>query len=103
MDSEQRRHPREDVYTAIMVSPNGHEHRAAILNLSESGARMGLPEDFERGVGTALRMFFALDDDETVVLYGHVVRVAIDHLGVEFNPCQEDDIRYLMKQLPRPR
>ena len=98
---EHRRHPREDTYQAIMVSPNGHQHRASVLNLSESGARVGLPEDFHRAVGAELKLYFPLEDKETVMLKGHVVRVAVDHVGVEFNSLQEDDIRYLMRHIPR--
>ena len=100
MDTEEkRRTPREDLFTAIMISPNGHENRATIFNMSESGARVGLPEDFERNVGAALRLFFELDESETVMLNAHVVRVAVDHLGVEFEPRQEADIRHVMSEL----
>ena len=34
---ERRRHARTDVATAIMVSPNGHENRTTVFDLSESG------------------------------------------------------------------
>lgn len=99
MDSEEkRRHPRQDVFTAVMVSPNGHEHRATVFNLSESGARLGLPSDFERNVGADLRVFFTLDDDQTVMLNARIVRVAVDHLGLQFGPSQEQDIRNVMSE-----
>jgi hypothetical protein len=96
---ERRRHQRENVLSAIMISPNGHENRAMVYDLSESGARVGLPADFEHEVGAGLRLFFMLDDNETIVLNAHIVRVAIDHLGVQFAPAQESDIRYLMSEL----
>jgi hypothetical protein len=35
------------------------------------------------------------------MLKGHVVRVAVDHVGVEFLPAQEDDIRHVMRHIPR--
>jgi len=98
---ENRKYPREDVYQAIMVSPNGHQHRASVLNLSASGARVGLPGDFRRAVGSELKLYFPIEDHETVMLTGHVVRVAVDHVGVEFNPMQDDDIRYVMQHIPR--
>lgn len=104
MDNEEkRRHPREDVFTAIMISPNGHEHRAAVFNLSESGAHVGLPADFERNVGAALRLFFLLEDERTVILNAHIVRVAVDHLGVQFAPFQERHIRHLITELAGTR
>ena len=100
---EKRRHARQEVFTAIMISPNGHENRSAVYDLSESGARIGLPEDFEHEVGASVRLFFLLDDSETVVLQAHIARVAIDYLGVEFSPAQEDNIRYLMGELVAQR
>lgn len=97
--TEQRRHPRTDVLTAIMVSPNGHENRAAVFNLSESGAMVGLPVDFERSVGAAIRLFFTLHDQDTVILNAEIARVAVDHLGVRFAPFQENDIRHVMADI----
>lgn len=96
---DQRRHPRADVLTAIMISPNGHENWATVFNLSESGAMVGLPPDFRREIGAALRLFFQLDDDDTVILRARVARVAVDHLGLQFAPFQERDIRHLMAEL----
>jgi len=98
---ERRRHRRADVFTAIMISPNGHENRSTVYDLSESGVRVGLPEDFEHAVGAGVRLFFQLDDNETVTLNGNIVRVAIDHLGVQFAPAQDEQIRYLMSELVR--
>ena len=98
---EKRRQWRAQVFTAIVISPNGHENRSTVYDLSESGARVGLPEDFEHAVGAGVRLFFLLDDNETVVLNASIVRVAIDYLGVQFAPAQEDDIRYLMAELVR--
>lgn len=100
---EKRRHQRHNVFSAIMISPNGHENRATVYDLSESGARVGLPDDFEHDVGASLRLFFLLDETETVILNAHIVRVAIDHLGVQFAPAQEDDIRHLMTELAAAR
>ena len=98
-DQDQRRHPRADVCTAIMVSPNGHENRATVFNISESGAMVGLPPDFERGIGAVVRLFFRLHDHDTIILNAQVARVAVDHLGVQFAPFQEHDIRRVMDDL----
>ena len=96
---ERRRHPRSDVVSAIMISPNGHENRAAVFDLSESGARVGLPDDFEHGVGATVRLFFPLERAPPVVIGARIVRVAIDHLGLAFNEGQESKVRGLMDQL----
>jgi hypothetical protein len=100
---EKRRSPREDVFTTIMISPNGHENRATVYNVSESGARVGLPPDFKRNVGAPVRLFFTVDEDETIVLEAEVVRVAVDHLGVQFMPSQEEDIRHVMREFTQSR
>ena len=98
-NEEKRRHRRQNVMSAIMISPNGHEHRTSVYDLSESGARVGVPADFQRNVGAGLRLFFLLDNEQTVVLDAHLVRIAVDHLGVQFAPAQEQDIRHLMTEL----
>jgi hypothetical protein len=100
---EKRRSPREDVFTTIMISPNGHENRATVYNVSESGARVGLPPDFKRNVGAPVRLFFTVDEDETIILEAEVVRVAVDHLGVQFMPSQEEDIRHVMREFTQSR
>lgn len=95
---EKRRHHREEGYTAIMISPNGHENRATVFNLSQSGARVGLPQDFKRNVGAPVRLFFTVEDHQTIIISAHVVRVAVDYLGVEFESAQEEDIRHVMSE-----
>jgi len=96
---DRRRHERAEVATAIMVSPNGHENRTTVYDLSESGARIGLPVDFEFGVGAGVRLFFPLLRGPTVVLGAKIVRVAIDHLGIEFGTGQEAAISQLREAL----
>jgi hypothetical protein len=97
MDIERRRYPRQNTLMAIMITPNGHRHSASVLDLSEGGARIRLPEDdWTPHTGANLRLFFEIDPDQTVVVQGQVVRVCIDHLGVQFAPAQERQIAELM-------
>ena len=96
---DRRRHERAVVATAIMVSPNGHESRTAVYDLSDSGARIGLPANFDFGVGAGVRLFFPLLRHPTIVLGAKIVRVAIDHLGIEFGTGQEAEIRQLREAL----
>lgn len=98
-DQERRRHPRSDVVSAIMISPNGHENRAVVFDLSEGGAKVGLPDDFEHGIGASVRLFFPLEHAPPVVIGAQIVRVAIDHLGLAFNTGQESQVRSLMDAL----
>lgn len=97
-EAENRRHPRHDTLQAVMVTPNGHQHAARVMNLSLGGARMSLPEHWLPDDGTALRVYFRIDEDE-FALRGHVTRVTVDHLGIAFDPAQDDGIERLFAAL----
>lgn len=89
VEKERRRHARRQIYTAAMVTPNGHRHSARVHDISYGGARLALPQDWSPNEGTSVRVFFLLDSDEPIVLRGHVTRVAIDHMGLEFDEGQD--------------
>jgi hypothetical protein len=95
---ERRRHARTDVAAAVMVSPNGHENRTTVFDLSESGARIGLPADFEHGAGATVRLYFPRTQG-AVIVNARILRVAVDHLGVEFAPGQEGAVLQLIDEL----
>ena len=97
--AERRRHRRSEVATVILVSPNGHENRTVVYDLSRSGAKTGLPLDLDFGVGAGVRLYFPRVHGETIIVGAKIVRVAIDHLGVEFGPGQEKAIRELLEAL----
>ena len=96
--TERRRHARTEVASAVMVSPNGHENRTTVFDLSESGARIGLPADFEHGAGATVRLYFPKTQGPMIV-YARILRVAIDHLGVEFAAGQEAAVLQLIDEL----
>ena len=72
---EQRRHPRRDVVNAIMIRPNGEQHKALVLDVSLGGARLRLPEDWAPRDGANVRMYFLPDSDDAVTLEARVTRV----------------------------
>jgi hypothetical protein len=96
---ERRRHPRAELTTAVLVSPNGHHEATTVYDLSESGARIGLPEDFEHREGAKVRLFFPRPGAETLVMHGRLARVAIDHLGVDFDAGQQVVALQLIEEL----
>ena len=100
-DIERREHWRNETAMAIMVSPNGDYHRADILDLSEGGARVGLSAGWMPPAGTRLRMYFRLDARSELALEARVARVGIDHLGVQFGPAQENQIRTLLQAVSK--
>ena len=93
---EQRRHPRREIVGAVMIAPNGDQHDAMVLDLSEGGVRVDLPDDWLPSDGAALRVFFVFDGYQAIMLESHVTRIAVDHMGLEFEPAQEDRIRHLL-------
>ena len=97
-ESNRRRHERKPVATVILVSPNGLENRTSVFDVSASGARIGLPKDFEFGVGAGVRLFFPTPKGN-IAFGARIVRVALDHLGIEFGPGQEGAIRELLSEL----
>ena len=97
---ERRQFPRKQVVRAIMVRPNGHRHDAQVLDLSLGGARVSLPQHWAPVNGAALRLYFENGDQhESITLRGHVTRVGLDDMGVEFDASQEAHIRELFASL----
>lgn len=97
---ERRRHPRHPLVRAVMVRPNGHRHDARILDLSLGGARVTLPQHWSPERGAQLRIYFENgNDEESITLLGHVTRVGMEDIGVEFDPAQEASIRDLLASL----
>ena len=99
MDTERRRSPRHHVTSAVMISPNGHGHDARVFDISSGGARVVLPDDWTPTDGAALKMIFLPDTDHPIMLHGHVIRVAVDHLGLAFEPEQDERISEVLQLL----
>jgi len=98
--TERRRYPRQQVVRAIMVRPNGHRHDAQLLDLSLGGARVTLPQHWSPENGAMVRIYFENgDQEESITLRGHVTRVGLDDMGVEFDASQESHIRELFASL----
>ena len=96
--AERRRHMRLEVATTIMVSPNGQANHSTVFDISESGARIGLPSDFEHGEGALVRLYFPKAHGPMVLL-AEIKRVAMDHIGVEFAENQEPLVSQLIDEL----
>jgi hypothetical protein len=101
--SELRRHGRQEILSAVMITPaeEADSAMAMALDLSLGGARVGLLDDWRPAPGTPLWLSFLFDDDQVdqaITLRGHVTRVTVDHLGVEFEPAQDERIQHLLEQ-----
>jgi hypothetical protein len=95
--AERRKHRRSEVATITLVAPNGHENRTVVHDMSPGGARIGLPLELDFGVGAGVRLYFPRVRGEPIMLGAKIVRVARDHLGVEFGPGQEQTIAELLE------
>lgn len=95
-DDDRRRDRRSEVATVILVAPNGNENRTVVYDMSRSGAKIGLPHDLDFGLGAGVRLYFPRVHGSTIVVGAKIVRIAIDHLGVEFGPGQEQTIHELL-------
>jgi hypothetical protein len=94
---EKRRHYRHNVLCAVLVAPNGHSHEGYILDLSSGGARVDLVPGWTPPEGAHLRMSFDLSDSDPITLQTEVAWVAVDHMGLRFEPQQDDEIERLME------
>ena len=90
-----RQHPRQEIFSAVAFVPDGHG--AMALDLSLGGARVGLLDDWRPSRDSVLPVSFLSDTDHAIVLWCRVTRVAIDHIGVAFEPEQEAGIRRLLE------
>lgn len=90
-----RQHPREEVFSAALFVPDGHS--AMALDLSRGGARVGLLDEWRPTPDSVLPVCFLSDTDHAIVLRCRVTRVAVDHVGVAFEPEQDADIERLLE------
>lgn len=96
---ERRQHSRYDVVVAVMLTPNGDQHHASVMDLSEGGARVGLSEGWLPPEGMPLRVLFQVHDADIIALQAKVTRVGADHMGVEFDEAQDIRIQQLLRDV----
>jgi hypothetical protein len=87
---EHRRHRRERVSLAVVVSPSGPKPVTAVIDLSEGGTCLDWTLRDDISVGTPVHLSFLLDGGQAIELDGRVVRVDGAHAGIEFMPAQQD-------------
>ena len=96
--TDHRRHPREDVALAAVVSPGTHEAVAGVLDLSEGGACLEWVVREGVTVGTPVRLCFLLQADQAIELHGRVVRLSERHAGIEFQAADRALVQQLLNQ-----
>lgn len=96
--SDNRKHARENVALAAVVAPNARESLAAVMDLSEGGARLEWEVRDDVEIGSPLRLCFLLDRDQAIDVDAEVVRLDEGYAGVRFLPEQQDVVRQLLAE-----
>jgi hypothetical protein len=96
--SDQRRHRRESVAMAVVVTPSGAKPVTAVIDLSEGGTCLDWSLRDDISPGTPVHLCFLLDGDQAIELDGSVVRVSGGYAGIEFLPEQQDVVRQLLAE-----
>src|SRR5207342_1460286 len=97
--SDQRRHRRESVAMAVVVTPSGAKPVTAVIDLSEGGTCLDWSLRDDISPGTPVHLCFLLDGQQAIELDGSVVRVGGGYAGIEFLPAQRDVIRQLLAEV----
>lgn len=95
---DHRRHPRESVAMAVVVTPSGAKPVTAVIDLSEGGTCLDWSARDDISKGTPVHLCFLLDGDQTIELDGRVVRTGNGYAGIEFLPAQQDIVRQLLAE-----
>jgi hypothetical protein len=95
---DHRRHRRESVAMAVIVTPSGAAPVTATIDLSEGGTCLDWSLRDNITIGTPVHLCFLLDGGQAIELDGRVVRIGRDHAGIEFLPAQQDVVRQLLAE-----
>ena len=96
MSSEKRQHPRKDVFSPVLIALEDQGFLTEAWDLSRGGARLGRPARWSADEGTAIKLYFLLDQETVITIAATLVRGNGDHLGVQFAPGQDDRVQALM-------
>jgi hypothetical protein len=95
---DQRRHRRESVTLAVVVTPSGAKPVTAVIDLSEGGTCLDWTLRDDISLGTPVHLCFLLDGQQAIEIDGRIVRVGSGHAGIEFLPAQQDLVRQLLAE-----
>ena len=94
--SEKRQHPRKDVFSPVLIALEDQGYLTEAWDLSRGGARLGRPANWGGADGVGFKIYFLLDQETVISLDARVVRVAEDHLGIEFVSGQDERVQSLL-------
>ena len=94
--TEKRMFPRKYVFSPVLIAIGDEGYLTEAWDLSRGGARLGRPARWPVEQGNTVRIYFMLDQETVITLTATLVRVAPDHLGVQFAEDQEERVQSLM-------
>ena len=94
--NEKRQHPRKDVFSPVLIAFEDQGFLTEAWDLSRGGARLGRPASWSAGQGAEFKIYFMLDQETVITVTATLVRLASDHLGVQFGQDQDERVQALM-------
>ena len=95
--SDKRRHPRQPIFFAAMLTCAGQGWLSEVRDLSRGGARLARPVNWVDGLtDREYRLYFIFDQETVVGLDARCVREGSDDLGFEFLSNQESAVSTLL-------
>jgi hypothetical protein len=94
--SEKREFPRLELSSTVLIATHKRAWLAHVHDISEGGARVQKPLDWQNPGYTPLTLHFIFDQDTVVTVRAALVRDASDHLGFWFKSGQAEELGRLL-------
>jgi len=97
--SEKRQFPRLELNSTVLIAGSRRAWLCQVEDVSTGGARMVKPLDWlaqDVSAEVIVRLHFIIDQDTIVSLFSKIVRDSDEHLGVRFEPGQDDEVDRLL-------
>lgn len=94
--NEKRRFPRLPIFSAAMITRGAEGWLSEVRDLSQGGARLARPRQWDESANPECRIFFIFDQETVIALDARCVRAGQDDLGFEFASGQDRKIDSLL-------
>jgi hypothetical protein len=95
---EQRRYPRLEMYSAVMLVHGEQAYLTEVSNVSLGGSSVARPNHFKALEGDLMTLFFVFDQDTILSIQARVAHVQQAHIGFQFTPGQEARASELLEE-----
>ena len=95
-NDEKRRFPRLPIFSAALITREGQGWLSEVRDLSQGGACLGRPAQWNTSDHTECRIYFIFDQETVIAVDSDCVRDGDEDLGFAFRPGQESVIESLL-------